>query len=123
MVRQKLRKYKAGKIVAYGHSMVNVKALAEKIGCQAYYLAAVGKAGMLEAFMAGRQRIIVATSALGIGVDVPDIWCIIHINRPFSVLYYTQEGDRDGSQARRSWWCRTAISEHPRTSRRRQSRR
>jgi superfamily II DNA helicase RecQ len=35
---------------------------------------------MLEAFMAGQQRIIVATSALGMGVDVPNIWCIIHIN-------------------------------------------
>jgi superfamily II DNA helicase RecQ len=35
---------------------------------------------MLEAFMASQQRIIVATSALGIGVDVPNIQCIIYIN-------------------------------------------
>jgi superfamily II DNA helicase RecQ len=96
MVRRKLRKYKAGKIVIYGNSVSKVKALAEKLGCQAYYHDAVGKASMLEAFMAGRQRIIVATSALGMGVDVPDIRCIIHINWPFSVLDYAQESGRAG---------------------------
>jgi hypothetical protein len=58
MVRRKLRKYKAGKVVVYGNSVPKVKALAEKLGCQAYHHAAAGKAGMLEAFMAGRQRII-----------------------------------------------------------------
>jgi superfamily II DNA helicase RecQ len=70
--------------------------LAGKLGCQAYYHAAVGKASMLEAFMAGRQRIIVATTALGMGIDVPDIRCIIHIDWPFSVLDYAQESGRAG---------------------------
>jgi superfamily II DNA helicase RecQ len=96
MVRRKRRKYKAGKIVVYGNSVPKVKALAEKLGCQAYHHAAVGKASMLEAFMAGRQRIIVATSALGMGVDVPDVRCIIHIDWPFSVLDYAQESGRAG---------------------------
>jgi len=79
MVRRKLRKYKAGKIVVYGNSVAKVKALAEKLECQAYHHNAtyhhnaIGKASMLEAFMASWQRIIVATSALGMGVDVPDI--------------------------------------------------
>jgi superfamily II DNA helicase RecQ len=51
---------------------------------------------MLELFMAGRQRIIVATSALGMGVDMPDIRCIIHIDWLFSVLDYAQESGRAG---------------------------
>ena len=96
MVRRKLSKYKAGKIVVYGNSVPKVKALAEKLGCQAYHHNAIGKASMLEAFMAGQQRIIVATSALGMGVDVPDIRCIIHIDWPFSVLDYAQESGRAG---------------------------
>jgi superfamily II DNA helicase RecQ len=93
-VGQKLRKYRTGKIVVYGNSVPKVKALAEKLRCQAYYHHAVGKASMLEAFITGRQRIIVATSALGIGVDVPNIWCIVHIDWPFSVLDYAQESGR-----------------------------
>jgi RecQ family ATP-dependent DNA helicase len=96
IVRRKLKKYKAGKLVVYGNSVPKVKALAEKLRCQAYHHNAVGKASMLEAFMAGRQRIIVATSALGMGVDVPDIRCIIHIDWPFSVLDYAQESGRAG---------------------------
>jgi superfamily II DNA helicase RecQ len=80
IVQRKLRKYKSSKIIVYSNSVAKVKALAEKLNCQAYHHDAVSKASMLEAFMAGRQRIIVATSALGIGVDVPDIRCIIHID-------------------------------------------
>jgi superfamily II DNA helicase RecQ len=56
MVRRKLRKYMAGKVVVYGNSVPKVKALAEKLECQAYHHDAVGKTSMLEAFMAGRQR-------------------------------------------------------------------
>jgi superfamily II DNA helicase RecQ len=96
MVQRKLRKYKAGKVVVYSNSVPKVKALADKLHCQAYYHNATGKASMLESFMAGRQRIIVSTSALGMGVDVPDIRCIIHIDWPFSVLDYAQESGRAG---------------------------
>jgi superfamily II DNA helicase RecQ len=49
---------------------------------------------MLEVFIASQQRIIVATSALGIGVNVPDIQCIIYINWLFSMLDYAQESGR-----------------------------
>jgi hypothetical protein len=65
MLRWKLRIYKAGKIVVDSNSVAKVKALAEKLGCQIYHHAAVGKASTLEAFMAGQQRIIIASTALG----------------------------------------------------------
>jgi superfamily II DNA helicase RecQ len=71
MVRRKLRKYKAGKIVVYSNSVPKVKGLVEKLGCQAYHHHAVGKASMLEVFMNSKQCIIVATSPLGMGVNVP----------------------------------------------------
>ena len=88
----------------YGNSVPKVKALAEKLRCQAYHHHAVGKASLLAEFIAGKQRVIIATSALGIGVDVPDIQCIIHIDWPFSVLDYAQESgrarrDREWSEA------------------------
>ncbi|EFQ92357.1 hypothetical protein PTT_10560 [Pyrenophora teres f. teres 0-1] len=73
MVQQKVRKYKSGKIIVYSNLVPKVKGLAEKLKCHAYYYYAVGKASMLEEFIGGKQRVIIATSALGIGVDVPNI--------------------------------------------------
>jgi superfamily II DNA helicase RecQ len=53
--------------------VLKVKELAKKLDCYAYYYKAVGKVSMLEEFAAGKKRIIVATSALGMGVDILDI--------------------------------------------------
>jgi superfamily II DNA helicase RecQ len=47
IARRKLRKYRVGKIVIYGNSVSGVKRLAEKLGCNAYFHDAVGKASML----------------------------------------------------------------------------
>ncbi|KAK7178083.1 hypothetical protein PSPO01_15863 [Paraphaeosphaeria sporulosa] len=102
VVRQKLRRYKKGKVVVYGNSVRKVQELAQQLGCHAYYHDAVGKASMLEDFMSGRGRVIVATSALGMGVDIPDIRCIVHIDWPFSVLDYAQESGRAGRDGARS---------------------
>jgi superfamily II DNA helicase RecQ len=46
--------------------------------------------------------VIVATSALGMGVDIPDIRCIVHIDWPFTVLDYAQESGRAGRDGLRS---------------------
>lgn len=47
---------------------------------------------------------IVATSALGIGIDIPDIQLVIYVGRIWSLLDYGQESghtrrNRDPSQA------------------------
>jgi superfamily II DNA helicase RecQ len=91
-----MRQYKLGKIIIYGNSVAKVKTLAEKFSCDAYYYDAVGKASMLADFIASKQRVMVATSALGMGVDIPDIRCIIHVNWPQTILDYTQESSRAG---------------------------
>ena len=96
VVRQRMRKYRIGKLIVYGNSKLKVKALAEQLDCHAYYADAVGKASMLAEFIAGKQRVIVATSALEIGVDILDVRCIIYINWPFTMLNYAQESGRAG---------------------------
>jgi superfamily II DNA helicase RecQ len=75
-----MQQYKSGKIIIYSNLVAKVKTLAEKFSCDAYYYNAVDKASMLANFIAGKQRVIVATSALGIEVDIPDIQCIIHVD-------------------------------------------
>ncbi|OAL43671.1 P-loop containing nucleoside triphosphate hydrolase protein, partial [Pyrenochaeta sp. DS3sAY3a] len=120
MMQQKIGRYRTGKIVIYGNSVAKVKRLAQGLGFYAYYYDAAGKASMLEEFMAGKQRIIVATSALGMGVDIADIRCIIHVDWPFSMIDHAQESGRaarDGLQSMQE------INGGPKTSRHKQSRR
>ena len=102
VVQQKLKKHKTGKMVIYGNSVPKVKELAKKLECHAFHHNAIGKASMLEDLLTGKQRVIVATGALGMGVDIPDIRCIIHIDWPFSVLDYAQESGRAGRDGIRS---------------------
>ena len=48
------------------------------------------------AFEAGRTRILVATNAFGMGIDLPDIRVIVHFQAPGSLEAYYQEAGRAG---------------------------
>lgn len=82
--------------------MHKVKELARKLAYNAYHYDVIGKASMLADFMARKQRVIIATSALGMGVDIPDIRCIIHTDWPWTMLDYAQESGRAGRDGLRS---------------------
>ncbi len=72
----------------YYNIVRKAKRIVEALGCNIYYYNIVGKDSMLINFIEGKQQVIVATSALGMGVDILDIRYIIYIDRPHTLLDY-----------------------------------
>jgi superfamily II DNA helicase RecQ len=56
----------------------------------------VDKEGILVLFRSTPGAVITATSALGIGIDIPDIRSIIYIRQLRTILDYAQESRRAG---------------------------
>ncbi len=65
---------------------------------------------MQEDFISGRTRILVATSAFGMGVDVPDIRWVVHDSLPDTITDWAQQSGRAGRDGRPSK-CVLLISE------------
>ena len=86
-IEERMQRYPAGKMVIYEPTKVQIHMIAEAIGCDAYYRDQADKAGILARFATGETQVITATSALGMGIDIPDIQCVIHL----------------GGHERRSW--------------------
>lgn len=93
-----------GSCVIYCASRRQVEELAAMLeGSQsltvAYFhagLEAPVKREVLESFIAGHYRVIVATNAFGMGIDKEDVRLVIHFDIPGSLENYLQEAGRAG---------------------------
>lgn len=63
------------------------------------------------AFMSGRVRIIVATSAFGMGVDKKDVGLVVHYNISDSLENYVQEAGRAGRDPQLNARCYVLYSD------------
>ncbi|KAF2415369.1 hypothetical protein EJ08DRAFT_601248, partial [Tothia fuscella] len=81
-----------GKVVVYYNLRKRVDRLVTLglFECDRFYREIVDrkKLEVLEVFRTGKTRVVVATSALGIGVDIADIRLIIHADKLRDLLDY-----------------------------------
>ncbi len=64
-----------------------------------------------EALLSNRFKVVVATSALGMGFDKPDLGFVIHFQSPGSPIAYYQQVGRAGRALPRSWGILLSGSE------------
>ena len=60
------------------------------------------KKQLLFDFLQGKRKIMIATSAFSMGIDVPDIELVVHFNAPISMTYYIQQIGRAGRDGRKA---------------------
>ena len=73
--------------------------MAELLQCPAFYRQVGGsdqKQALLNQLVQGQIRVIVATNALGLGIDAPHIRAVIHLGVPDRMRDYVQESGRAG---------------------------
>jgi superfamily II DNA helicase RecQ len=115
LIARKLQEYPTpGKIIVYSSRVVGAERLGEALGCEVYHRevdSRDGKARRLKDWMGGERqgglgegRVIVATNALGLGIDVPDIRVVIHVGSigKLKLKSYSQESGRAGRDRARS---------------------
>lgn len=103
-----LKKHPKRKAIVYCNTVKRVKKLAKylrKKGLQveSFYGACSDKAGRLKRFADGEVKVMVATNAFGLGVNIPDIRLVIHHSPSIGLDEYIQEAGRagrDGKQAK-----------------------
>ncbi|EED17274.1 DNA helicase recq1, putative [Talaromyces stipitatus ATCC 10500] len=86
----------------FRHSRGSTVEIAHQLQCPAYHSKTVDRRGVLASFCQQKQGVMVATSALGMGIDIPDIQMVVHVGPTRTLLDYGQESGRAGRDGRPS---------------------
>ena len=95
-VRRQIADTATGKILIYSQYLNTVRTMAAELECGMYYSEYAAKAQILHQLQSGTLRTVVATNALGLGLDLPDVRLVLHVDVPPTLLAYAQESGRAG---------------------------
>ena len=84
------------RIIIYGLNVQTVEQMADVLDVVRYHSRYKKKEDALQQFISNQARMIVATSALELGIDLSDVRAVIHIRAPRNLLDYAQESGRAG---------------------------
>lgn len=110
-VKYNIKKYgKDGRVVVYCATRKNVDMVSnylskqfpgEVVKCHAYMDSDKREKHEMQ-FIKGSKRIMVATTAFGMGISVPDVRLVLHFNLPLSAIDYYQQIGRAGRDGKKS---------------------
>jgi superfamily II DNA helicase RecQ len=93
-----------GRVIVYANTIDRVERLGGLLECSIFHSkvdTAAGKTRRLRLWI-DQGHLIVATNALGLGVDVPDVRLVVHAGMPNRLRDYMQESGRAGRDGIRS---------------------
>jgi len=75
------------------------------------------KEANMSAWLANKAQVMVATNAFGMGIDKPDVQCVVHIQLPENLESYYQEAGRAGRNGEKSFAAALVNASDIRTTR------
>ena len=95
-IQRKSNQYINDRLIIYTRTRDIANSLQKRLKWLVYYSNSSQRDQTLQRFLNSNNSRIIATSSLGLGLDIPNARAIIHIGRPYSLLDYAQESGRAG---------------------------
>ncbi len=84
------------RVIVYSKTREQCEQIAQHLKCPYYHSSSTDKADTLDRWSSGGIGVIIATGALGVGVDVAGITDILHVGKPYGLIDFSQETGRAG---------------------------